>query len=123
MADTQRKAMVVDDDDRIRRMVSAVFKGRFNLAVDEFADSLAALERLKHPVARDYTLILSDIDMPNMSGIELSRVAAEFIPHVPFVLMTGEKTKRQIPEHVREVYPKPIGYKEIISLVQKHMAS
>ena len=60
------KALVVDDEPVIRALYSEVLAA-MGFKVDTAADGMEGLERLK---ARPYNLIISDIKMPKMTGIE-----------------------------------------------------
>jgi CheY-like chemotaxis protein len=96
--------LVVDDEPDVENLFRQQFRrdirsGRF---VMEFATSAPeALERAKTMVAPSLSLILSDINMPGMSGLEmLPKVKAER-PNVPVIMITAygdEKTKKRAAE-------------------------
>jgi CheY-like chemotaxis protein len=109
--------LVVDDEpdvevlfrQRFRRDLAA---GRF---VMEFAQSaVAALERIGNAVAPSLILILSDVNMPVMSGLELLSRAKEVRPDVPVIMITAygdPETKRTALERGAEtLLTKPIGF-------------
>jgi two-component system chemotaxis response regulator CheY len=80
--------MTVDDSDSLRQMVSLVLRGG-GYEVVEAADGLDALAKLN---GQDLALFLSDINMPKMDGIELTRKlrAMPQYKFVPIVLLTTE---------------------------------
>jgi two-component system chemotaxis response regulator CheY len=80
--------MTVDDSASLRQMVSVVLRGG-GYAVIEAKDGLDALAQLQ---ARELSLILTDINMPRMDGIELTRQLRAMPQHkfVPIVLLTTE---------------------------------
>ncbi|MFQ6242558.1 response regulator [Sinorhizobium meliloti] len=93
--------LVVDDEPDLEQLFRQHFRrdlrsGRFLM---EFAQSaLAALERIAD--ARDVSLILilSDINMPGMSGLELLPRARSIRPDVPVIMITAygdPQTKRE----------------------------
>lgn len=80
--------MTVDDSASLRQMVQFVLRdGGYD--VIEAVDGLDALAKLK---GRELDLILSDINMPNMTGLELTRQlrAMPEYKFVPIVLLTTE---------------------------------
>jgi two-component system chemotaxis response regulator CheY len=83
-----RTIMTVDDSASLRQMVSVVLRGG-GYAVIEAKDGLDALAQLQ---ARELSLILTDINMPRMDGIELTRQLRAMPQHkfVPIVLLTTE---------------------------------
>jgi two-component system, chemotaxis family, chemotaxis protein CheY len=80
--------MTVDDSASLRQMVQFVLRDG-GYEVIEAVDGVDALAKLK---GRELDLILSDINMPNMTGLELTRqlrVMPEY-KFVPIVLLTTE---------------------------------
>jgi two-component system, chemotaxis family, chemotaxis protein CheY len=80
--------MTVDDSATLRQMVTFVLRGG-GYEVIEAADGLDALSKLN---GQDLDLFLSDINMPKMDGIELTRKlrAMPQYKFVPIVLLTTE---------------------------------
>ncbi|MGZ5148317.1 MAG: response regulator [Burkholderiales bacterium] len=109
--------LVVDDEPDVESMFRQHFgrdlrSGRF---IMEFALSApAALERVKAIADPSLILILSDINMPGMSGLEmLPKVRAE-CPNVPVIMITAygdEDTKRRaIAQGATKLLTKPIDF-------------
>jgi two-component system chemotaxis response regulator CheY len=80
--------MTVDDSASLRQMVSFVLRGA-GYDVVEAVDGLDALSKVKDQEPR---LILTDINMPNLDGLELTRRlrAMPEYKFVPIVLLTTE---------------------------------
>jgi CheY-like chemotaxis protein len=109
--------VVVDDEPDVEAMFKQHFRrdlrsGRF---VMEFALSApAALEKVKAIPDPSLILILSDVNMPGMTGLEmLPKVKAER-PHVPVIMITayGDETtrKRAAELGAAGLLPKPIDF-------------
>jgi two-component system cell cycle sensor histidine kinase/response regulator CckA len=82
--------LVVDDETAVRRFAVRVLQ-REGYDVLEAADGLEALEMLRAgQVTVD--LIVSDIVMPRMNGVELMQAVTESDPQIPVVLMSGYAT-------------------------------
>ncbi len=80
--------LIVDDEPGMRQLLSHVF-GRANHSVRAAENGAKALELLKQEPA---DLIVSDVKMPDMNGIELLRRVREFLPDVGVVMMTAFAT-------------------------------
>jgi two-component system chemotaxis response regulator CheY len=80
--------MTVDDASTIRRMVSFTLQGAGHEVI-EAADGVEALNQLK---SRAVDLVISDINMPRMDGIELTRQLRALARHgsTPILLLTTE---------------------------------
>ena len=81
----QRKIMFIDDDDCVREAISEILN-RKGWMVDAFSNAEDGLAALK---AGSYDLVLTDINMPGMSGMNFLLAAREVAPEVPVVLVTG----------------------------------
>jgi DNA-binding NtrC family response regulator len=81
------KLLVVDDDsDIVQVLKTGLVKNRF--LVSAFTNPEEALQNFKSN-SEDYCLMLSDIRMPELSGIQLTRKVKEINPKVKVVLMTS----------------------------------
>ncbi|MCZ4094080.1 response regulator [Sinorhizobium psoraleae] len=109
--------LVVDDEPDIELLFRQQFRrdlraGRF---VMEFAQSApTALERIADAVDVTLILILSDVNMPGMSGLELLPKARNLRPDVPVIMITAygdADTKRRALESGAEaLLTKPIDF-------------
>jgi len=119
------KLLVVDDDSDIVQVLKlGLLRNRF--LVNAFTNPEEALQSFKNN-AESYCLVLSDIRMPGLSGIQLARKVKEVNPSVKVVLMTAfeirdnEFSKVFPSTHVDGFVQKPIGIKDltdrILSLV------
>jgi two-component system, NtrC family, response regulator PilR len=82
------KLLIVDDEQGMRQLLSIVF-GREGHEVRTAENGRRALELLRGEAA---DLIVSDVKMPDMGGIELLRAARELLPEVAVVMMTAFAT-------------------------------
>jgi len=115
------KLLVVDDDsDIVQVLKMGLLKNRF--LVHAFTNSEEALEKFKSN-AESYCLMLSDIRMPGLSGMQLARKVKEVNPGVKVVLMTSfeirdnEFSKVFPSTHVDGFVQKPIGIRDLISKI------
>jgi len=109
--------LVVDDEPDVEVLFRQQFRrelraGRFTM---EFAPSApAALKRVTDAEAVSLILILSDINMPGMSGLELLPKARAARPDVPIIMITAygdAETKRKALEGGAEaLLTKPIDF-------------
>jgi len=82
---TPRQLLVVDDDRAMREMLVALFKER-GLFVEDASTADAALARAAE---QDFDVVLSDVRMPGLSGVELVGQLRRLRPSTPVVLMTA----------------------------------
>ncbi len=109
--------LVVDDEPDVELLFRQHFRrdlraGRFLM---EFAQSAnAALQRIAEASGQSLILILSDINMPGMSGLELLPKAKAMRPDVPIIMITAygdAETKRKALENGAEaLLTKPIDF-------------
>ena len=111
------KLLVVDDDSDIVQVLKlGLQKNRF--LVNAFTNPEQALQSFKSN-SESYCLLLSDVRMPGLSGIQLARKVKEINPAVKTVLMTAfeirdsEFSKVFPSTHVDGFVQKPIGIKDL----------
>jgi two-component system, cell cycle sensor histidine kinase and response regulator CckA len=113
--------IVVDDDPDIAHVLKkGLLKNRF--LVSAFTSPEEALQNFKSN-SKDYCLMLSDIRMPALSGIQLARRVKEINPDVKVVLMTSfeirdnEFSKVFPSMHVDSFVQKPIGISDLTNKI------
>ena len=109
--------LVVDDEADVEMLFRQQFRhdirsGRFTM---EFAPSApAALQRITDAAGASIILILSDINMPGMTGLEMLPKAKAIRPDVPVIMITAygdAETKRKALESGAEaLLTKPIDF-------------
>ncbi len=81
------KILVIEDEASIRRvLVKILSEENDTYQVDEAEDGLAGLEKIKK---EDYDLILCDIKMPKMDGVEVLEAAKKIKPDSTIVMISG----------------------------------
>jgi DNA-binding NtrC family response regulator len=119
--------LVVDDEILIRDLLYDFFQDQgWNIAVAESAEK--ALELLK---SRQIDLVLADIKMPGMDGLELTSEIHQSYPKLPVVLMTGfpsvETAVAALRKKAADYITKPFNinqlYKLVLSLVAERETS
>jgi DNA-binding NtrC family response regulator len=115
------KLLVVDDDvDIVEVLKMGLLKNRF--LVNAFTNPEEALQSFKSN-AESYCLVVSDIRMPALSGIQLARKVKEVNPNVKVVLMTSFEIRDSefstifSSTSVDGFVQKPIGIKDLTNKI------
>ncbi|MFO1380266.1 MAG: chemotaxis response regulator CheY [Chitinivorax sp.] len=97
MSDKNMKFLVVDDFSTMRRIVRNLLKELGFSNVDEAEDGVVALHKLKNG---QFDFVVTDWNMPNMSGIELLKAIRgdASLKHLPVMMITAEAKKENIIE-------------------------
>jgi CheY-like chemotaxis protein len=121
--------LVVDDEPDVEMLFRQQFRRdlRANRFKMDFAQSAAsALQRIDEAEGDALILILSDINMPGMSGLELLPKAKAARPDVPVIMITAygdETTRRKALEGGAEtLLTKPIDFLELRSEIDSRLA-
>jgi len=81
------KILIIEDEAAIRRVLNKIIsEENETYHVEEAADGLAGLEMIKN---QDYDLVLCDIKMPKMDGVEVLEKTKKIKPEVPIVMISG----------------------------------
>ena len=120
--------LVVDDEPDVEPLFRQQFRRdiRANRFTLEFAQSaVGALEQIDHAEGVTLILVLSDINMPGMSGIELLPKIKVLRPDVPVIMITAygdAETKRKALENGAEaLLTKPIDFSALRQQIETRL--
>lgn len=117
----KKRVLIVDDEEVNRRLLSSFFTFQ-HFTVETAPDGLAAL---KMTDATAYDLIFSDIEMPNMTGLEfLSRIKRNPAKSaIPFVMLTTLDNRETIDKAkslgASEYMVKPFKRDNMVAILKK----
>jgi two-component system cell cycle response regulator CpdR len=117
------KILLAEDDNDMRRFLGkALQNAGFNVA--SFDNGLAAYQRLRE---EPFELLLTDIVMPEMDGIELARRATELDPDMKVMFITGFAAVALNPDNnappQAKILSKPFHLKDLVNEVQRMLAA
>jgi len=117
----RRTVMVVDDDDHVRRTIVEVIRD-LEHGVIEAGSPLTALDLLKHPGLR-VDLLVTDVMMPEMSGITFVERASKQRPGIPVLYvsgyMHGEVSWPGVPGSATDFVAKPLSIEVLSQKVER----
>ena len=122
-AEIATKILLAEDDNDMRRfLVKALQTAGYEVA--SFDNGLSAYNRLRE---EPFELLLTDIVMPEMDGIELARRATELDPEIKVMFITGFaavalNSDSEAPKNAK-VLAKPVHLRELVSEVNKMLAA
>lgn len=111
----QARLLIVDDEAVIRSSMSQVLT-EIGFAVRSAEDGLAALVEIRNEVP---DLILSDLEMPGMSGFEFLSVVRRRLPWIRVIAMSGAFSGHEVPSGVAAdaFYPKGSGVRCLLKII------
>ena len=113
--------MIVDDEPDIAEMVKRMLDN-FGYKANVYKTALAALKAFKQQPDK-YDLLVSDLTMPQMTGLDLANQLHKEDPEFPIMIMTGFGDKltaaTQKKYGIKQVIRKPIVIKELAVAVRK----
>ncbi len=116
---TSKSVLIVDDDVALTRVLDRVLSAA-GYAVTTINDSREAIALIE---ANSYDVILTDIQMPTMTGVDLLRLVRAHDLDVPVVLMTGNPTVQSAIEALGlgalQYMLKPVPQEELLRVVER----
>ena len=124
-ASPARSILVVEDDDSVRRLLLDSLRFRCVVPIDTARDGTEALHRMR---VTDYSLVLLDLMMPHMSGMDvldsLHAMELERFPRI--IVITGAAPddlpdtaiSRRCPTAVVSVFRKPLDLTQLVGTVE-----
>jgi two-component system cell cycle response regulator CpdR len=117
------KILLAEDDSDMRRfLVKALQNAGYSVA--SFDNGLSAYNRLRE---EPFELLLTDIVMPEMDGIELARRATELDPDIKVMFITGFAAVALNPDNhaprQAKILSKPFHLKDLVNEVTRLLAA
>ena len=118
----RQKIMIIDDEIDITNLFKEILINA-GYQVEDFNDPLKALDECKRNHEK-YILIISDVRMPKMSGIELVKQISEIDNDIKVILMTAfDVTGEELKEiKIEKFLNKPIYIKKLVDIVKMSLS-
>jgi two-component system chemotaxis response regulator CheY len=120
-----RKVLVVDDEHLVRQIISIILKS----AGYKVVEAVSGNDALRKMTDRDFGLVITDLRMPGMDGIEFIRQlrGESAYRHVPVIMLTSEfsdfkKSEAEL-AGVSDWIVKPFIRQQLLQSVKKFMGS
>lgn len=127
--------LVVEDDDTIRRLLVEFLRAHEHVSVDGARDGVEALHRI---VTRPYSVVILDVLMPKMSGVDVldslealtSDPSVKSLDEPPAVLvitsaeasvLSDSAIFQRSPRMVRGIFRKPIQVESLAQCVEMYL--
>jgi len=116
------RILICDDEEGIRRYLQKMLEAQ-DLVVEAFANGSSLLERLAKGNGDDADLLLQDIRMPDLDGIEVLKRVKALRPALPVVIMTAFGTIDSAVEAIKlgayDYVTKPFPREKILAVLEK----
>ncbi len=114
----KKRMLVIDDDQVIRRGLKRILE-QAGYEVEDFASGHLAIEELQR---QNCDLVITDLKMPGMSGLDVLKTINVLQPEVPIVLITGYATVETAVDAMKhgavDFIPKPFTPKDLVEKIQ-----
>jgi DNA-binding NtrC family response regulator len=117
------KVLLIEDKDSLREMLKRALE-EGNFVVEEARDGIEAVHKIKN---ERFLLILSDLRIPHVDGLEILRVAKEADSETPVIFMTAygsiEIAVEAMKNGAYDFMPKPVDINHLLLLVKRIQSS
>ncbi len=118
------RVLVVDDDQGLRFSVRETLAQTGSYQVEEASDGMEAVEKVR---AARYDLVLLDVDMPRLTGLEALKLIKEHDPSIVVLIMTAyaniDDAVRAVKEGAYNYVSKPVKGEELIKLIERALSA
>ncbi len=122
---TQLRALIVDDEAELRKSVANVLQNLIPGIKFEISEAQTGLEAIKKVEVEDYDLVLMDVRMPEMDGLQALARIKEQDPRTFVVIMTAHSNLNDaitaIKDGAYDYLEKPVKAEKLVDLVKKSL--
>jgi len=116
----KKKILIVDDECNFRNVMAHIFTSEgYKVSLAE--DGIAALRALETEI---FDVLITDIRMPNMDGIELFNNVKTLYPQMPVIFLSGSDYPKAIVDNLKEgalyYFEKPVDF-NLLKCTIKHV--
>jgi DNA-binding response OmpR family regulator len=112
-----KSILIIDDENQVRDVLKITLKEN-GYAVSEAEDGMRGMDRFRET---NPDIVLTDVNMPEMSGIAVTRKIRQMNSEVDIVIMTGYGSEELVIEALRagasNYIKKPIAFKELFTIL------
>ena len=123
MSSGEKRILVVDDN-RINQVVTKRILEQYQFVVDICDNGIDAIERVKH---HPFELVLMDVNMPGISGLEATKKIREFNKDIPIIALTAmeiDEIREEIYESgLNDIIVKPYDTARFYQVIFKNLPS
>jgi DNA-binding response OmpR family regulator len=118
-----KRILIVDDDPDVHQLLMAALEAP-DRQIESASDGLAGLRRIE---AAPYDLVMTDVNMPGIDGMELLERIGKLRPDTRVLVMTVANTPENVIRAIRErafsYFSKPFTINAVIEMVERALAS
>lgn len=115
-SDSMGSIILVEDDSAVRVMMEQLLTSK-GYRVETFPSAESSIERMDR--GNSISLVIIDVQLPGMDGIDLADWVGDHHPGVPIMFMSGDPHKVTKPGYL--VLPKPVNNAEFLNHVWQHV--
>src|SRR5690606_36394553 len=122
MENLKLKVLIVDDEVELRKSVQSFLENMtdFQFELDEAENGKIALEKVQN---NQFDIVLMDVRMPEMNGIETLKAIKEHDPRIFVLLMTAHSNLADAVESIKhgayDYVPKPVHPEKLKEVIKK----
>jgi two-component system response regulator HydG len=114
------KVLVVDDDQGLRLSLKSSLQSTHRFEVEDAFDGVNALEKIK---SSSFDVVLLDVDMPRMNGLETLKAIKEHNPGIIVLILTAfakiDDAVKAVKEGAYNYLSKPVQVDELVAVIDK----
>ncbi|MFH1729040.1 MAG: sigma-54 dependent transcriptional regulator [Pseudomonadota bacterium] len=115
-----KRILVVDDDPNHRQIVKQAFANDEKFLLDEACDGQEAVGKIE---AESFDLVLLDVDMPKMNGLEALKKIKQYDPSIIVIMLTAYASIKDAVSTIKDgaynYIPKPVKKEDVQSIVER----
>lgn len=111
--------LVVDDEPIIRSIVSQFLEIGNHTATQ----AECGQDALRELSSSNIDIVITDLSMPGMTGIEFLTIARQTHPDIPFIVMSGHVVSKSVEDRFDGVLEKPLSLQDLLDTVSALTAS